>query len=160
MKEHDVPRSVWRNPIHFMAFGFGSGALPIAPGTWGTVAGVPIYLFICDFSFNTYLIITLIINFVGVWLCHKAAKDVGVHDHPGIVWDEISGYLITMIAAPVSWLWIILGLILFRVFDIWKPFPIRFIDSAVKGGLGIMLDDVLAAIYAWIVMKLLILIVT
>lgn len=149
-----APRSVWRNPIHFLAYGFGSGAIPVASGTFGTLAAIPIYYLMQNLSLPYYLIILLIITGVGIALCHITARDLGVHDHPGIVWDEIAGYLLTMVAAPQGWLWIWLGFALFRVFDIWKPWPIRWLDKYVQGGLGIMVDDLLAAVYAWVLLQL------
>ena len=146
------PNSVWKNPIHFTAFGFGSGTLPIAPGTWGTLVGILFYVLIQDVSLSIYLSITAIAAMFGIWICHVTAKDIGVHDHSGIVWDEIVGYLLTMAFAPQGLLWIILGFILFRIFDILKPWPIKWIDQKVKGGLGIMLDDLLAAIPAGVIL--------
>ncbi len=136
------------NPIHFLAFGFGSGVGPKASGTWGTLVAVPIFLLMQDLSLPLYLSLVAVITVVGIWLCDVTAKDLGVHDHPGIVWDEIAGYLITMIAAPSGWLWLVVGFALFRLFDIVKPWPIGVIDKEVDGGLGIMLDDVLAGFMA------------
>ncbi|OGT31948.1 MAG: phosphatidylglycerophosphatase [Gammaproteobacteria bacterium RIFCSPHIGHO2_12_FULL_35_23] len=152
--QHRAPTTVWTNLIHFLAFGFGSGAIPFAPGTMGTLVAIPIYLLIAQLSLPLYLLMVLILFVAGIWLCEIAARDTGVHDHPGIVWDEIVGFLITMIGVPPTFKWILLGFILFRLFDIWKPWPIRTIDRKVKGGLGIMLDDVLAAIFAFVIMQL------
>lgn len=153
LKTNITPPSVWTNPLHFIAFGFGSGAMPFAPGTWGTVAAIPLYLAIRHLSLSHYLIILTIAILAGIWLCDKVAKEVGVHDHPGIVWDEIVGYGVTMIAAPQGWQWIILGFLLFRLFDIWKPWPIKWLDRRAPGGFGIVIDDLLAAIYAWVVLQ-------
>jgi phosphatidylglycerophosphatase A len=147
-------RSVWRNPIHFIAFGFGSGTLPLMPGTWGTVVGVLIYLLLSPFSLWVYGVLTLILIVFGVWVCGVTAKDLGVHDYSGIVWDEVVGYLLTMLGAPKGWGWVVLGFVLFRVFDIWKPWPIRWVDEKVMGGLGIVLDDLVAAVYALIVLQI------
>jgi phosphatidylglycerophosphatase A len=147
---------VWRNPVHFLAFGFGSGALPLAPGTFGTLVAIPIYLLMAELPLAIYLGLVAIMTAVGIWLCQVTSRDLGVHDHAGIVWDEIVGYLITMIAVPVSWQWVLTGFVLFRIFDIMKPWPIRWADRQVHGGLGIMLDDVLAAVYAGLIMQLLI----
>ena len=138
----------WSNPIHLLAFGFGSGAMPKAPGTWGTLVAIPLYLFMQDLSLMAYLALLVVMTVAGVWICDVTTKALGVHDHPGIVWDEIVGYLITMILAPEGWFWLVVGFILFRIFDIAKPWPIRFIDRSVKGGFGIMLDDVLAGVMA------------
>lgn len=142
------PTSVWRNPVHFLAFGFGSGLVPKAPGTAGTVLAVIIYLLLPPLSLLIYALFLLATFSVGVWLCGKTAADLGVHDHGGIVWDEFVGYWITMFMAPAGWLWIVVGFGLFRLLDIIKPWPIKWIDKEVTGGLGIMLDDVLAGIMA------------
>jgi phosphatidylglycerophosphatase A len=152
--KHLAPRTVWTNWVHFLAFGFGSGAIPFAPGTMGTIAAIPIYLLFAWLPLGWYLFITLVMFVIGIWLCEIAAKDTGVHDHPGIVWDEIVGYMITMIAVPHTLKYILLGFVLFRFFDILKPWPIKPIDKHLKGGLGIMLDDVLAGVFALIIMKL------
>jgi phosphatidylglycerophosphatase A len=155
-----APASIWRNPIHFLAFGFGSGAMPVAPGTFGTLAALPIYWFMQPLSLWAYLAVVLAVCVVGVWLCDVTSRDLGVHDHGGIVWDEIAGYLITMIAAPAGWQWMLVGFVLFRIFDILKPWPIGWVDRRVHGGLGIMLDDVLAAVFAWAILQGLTLVIT
>jgi len=142
-----------RNPIHFLALGFGTGLAPKAPGTFGTLAAFPLYYLMMDLSLTTYLLITLVITVVGFWICDKAANDMAVHDHGAIVWDEIAGMLITLIAAPVSWLAVLIGFALFRFFDILKPWPIKLLDRHVKGGFGIMIDDVLAGIFAAICLQ-------
>lgn len=152
MKGGRVPASVWRNPVHFLACGFGSGALPIAPGTFGTLAAIPLYLLLQPLALWAYLGVTGMLFLAGIGLCGSTARDFGVHDHGGIVWDEIVGYLVTMIAAPPGWLWIAAGFLLFRFFDILKPWPIRRLDRGVSGGLGIMVDDLLAGVYAALVM--------
>lgn len=148
---------VWQNPIYFFAFGFGTGLLPYAPGTWGTLAGIPVFLLFASTTPAIYLLLTLVAFLFGVYVCEKVSKDIGEHDYPGIVWDEVVGFLITMWQVPVDLHWIIVGFILFRIFDIWKPYPIRWFDTNVKGGLGIMLDDVMAAIPAWLILQALLL---
>lgn len=153
MKSMITPKSVWKNPIHFIAFGFGSGASPFAPGTCGTAVGVLLYLLIKDLPLIYYAAIVMAAILIGIWICSVTERAIGSHDHRGIVWDEICGYWITMFAAPAGWLWIIIGFFLFRLFDIWKPWPIGLIDKKVDGGLGVMLDDVIAAVYAWIVLQ-------
>ncbi len=151
-------KNLWRNPIHFLAFGFGAGLSPVMPGTIGTLAAIPLYWLIADFPLWLYSLITLILIVVGIWICDVTSRDLGVHDYPGIVWDEIVGYLLTMLAVPVGWFWVIAGFVLFRIFDIWKPWPIGWIDRHVKGGLGIVVDDLMAAVYAWIILQLMALI--
>jgi len=155
VKRNRLPRSVWRNPVHFVACGFGSGAAPFAPGTFGTLAAIPLYLLLEPLAIWAFLAVVTLLFFVGIGICEQTASDFGVHDHGGIVWDEIVGYLITMIAAPQGWLWIAIGFILFRVFDIVKPWPIRRLDREVGGGLGIMVDDLLAGCYAALALYLL-----
>ncbi|MFK7815241.1 MAG: phosphatidylglycerophosphatase A [Gammaproteobacteria bacterium] len=143
-----ISKIVLRNPIHLLSFGFGSGLSPKAPGTMGTIVAIPIFLAICEFTLSLYLLVVVLIFLIGCWTSGKTAKALKVHDHPGIVIDEIAGYLITMIMVPITWYWVILGFLFFRLFDIWKPWPISIIDKQVKGGFGIMLDDVLAALYS------------
>lgn len=130
--------------------------LPVAPGTWGTLAAIPIYLLLVKSSLPIYLLFTIAAFLLGIWVSDKVSKDLMVHDHSGIVWDEVVGYLITMIYVPLNWIWIVVGFLLFRVFDVWKPQPIRYIDEHLKGGLGIMMDDVLAAIPAWLILQCLV----
>nr|HAT8712716.1 phosphatidylglycerophosphatase A [Legionella jordanis] len=156
MSMANLESRVWQNPIYFLAFGFGSGLMSVAPGTWGTLAAIPVYLLIAGEAVWLYLLLTLLAFLLGVWVCDKVSKDLGVHDYSGIVWDEVVGFLLTMTAVPLSASWIIIGFLLFRLFDIWKPQPIRMIDQHVGGGLGIMLDDLLAAIPAWIMLQLLV----
>lgn len=141
------------HPVHFLSLGFGSGLAPKAPGTFGTLAAVPLYWLLSAATLPVYLAVVIALTVLGVWLCDHTARALGVHDHPAIVWDEVAGYLITMIAAPAGWQWLLLGFVLFRLFDILKPWPIRWIDRQVHGGLGIMLDDVLAGAMAWLVLQ-------
>jgi phosphatidylglycerophosphatase A len=136
------------DPIHFLALGFGSGLLPKAPGTYGTLAAIPLYLLLAPVSVNIYLAIVIVMSLAGIYICGKAAKDAGVHDHGAIVWDEIVGFLITMFMVPISWQSIVVGFILFRIFDIFKPWPISYIDKNLHGGLGIMVDDIFAGLAA------------
>jgi len=156
ISRQSVPDSIWRNPLHFIAFGFGSGALPYAPGTWGTLMAIPLYLAVCDLSLSLYLMITLLSIIGSIWLCTKVSRDINVHDHQGMCIDEIVGFLVTMIHIPKSAVWIIIGFLLFRLFDIWKPQPIRMIDEKVPGGLGMILDDVVAGAASCLVLHLLI----
>lgn len=143
-----------RNPIHCLAFGFGSGLSPVAPGTMGTLVAVPVYLALQNLPIVSYLMVVIVLTVLGVYLCQRTALDLNVHDHPGIVWDEIVGYLVTMIAAPAGWIWMLTGFILFRFFDIVKPWPISWIDANIAGGFGIMLDDLVAAIFALMILQI------
>jgi len=136
----------------WISLGFGSGKGPVAPGTFGTMVGVLIYFILSDINVYLYIGITIAFYYLGVWASQVYSDHLGVHDHGSIVWDEIVGYMITMIAIPAEWQWMLLGFILFRLFDIWKPWPIRWLDEKVHGGTGIMIDDVLAGIYAWVIL--------
>lgn len=152
-----APASMWRNPVHFLAFGLGSGAAPWAPGTVGTAAAVIPYLLWIQFLSPVWFLVLLAVTFViGVWLCERTSEDLGVHDHSGIVWDEFVGYWLTMFLAPQGWEWALVGFVLFRFFDVLKPWPVKWADRRVAGGFGIMVDDVLAGVYAWIGMQVLI----
>jgi phosphatidylglycerophosphatase A len=146
-------KQLLKSSDHFFAFGFGSGLAPKAPGTFGTLAAVPIYWLIQDLSWPIYATWLIVTFALGVYWCDRSSKKLGVHDHGGIVWDEFVGYWITMFLAPTGWLWMLLGFVLFRFFDIIKPWPIGWLDRKVGGGFGIMIDDVLAGIYALIVLQ-------
>ena len=143
-----------RNPLHFLAFGFGSGLSPKAPGTAGTLVAVLLWPLLAGLPLSIYLAIVAVVPVTGFYLCGKTASDLGVHDHPGIVWDEIAGFWLAMTAIPVTWYWMLLGFILFRLFDIWKPWPIGWFDRQVDGGVGIMLDDLIAGLFAWVLLFL------
>lgn len=141
-------RALLRRPDHLLAFGLGAGLFPRAPGTAGTLVAVPLVLAMSALPTMAYLAVTVLMFFAGIWLCGRTATDLGVHDHSGIVWDEIVGYLVTVAWVPREGLWLVAGFVLFRLFDIWKPWPISVLDRRVKGGLGIMLDDLLAGLVA------------
>lgn len=150
MTQEAVPNSRFnmRNPVHLLATGFGSGLAPIAPGTFGTLAAIPFYL---AFTFSPlwgFVLFTLVVSIIGAAICGKAADDIGVHDHKAIVWDEFAGYFVTMCFVPFSWTAVIVGFVLFRFFDIIKPWPISVLDRKVHGGLGIMIDDIVAGFAA------------
>ncbi|MCE2573687.1 phosphatidylglycerophosphatase A family protein [Motilimonas eburnea] len=143
------------NPLHFLAVGLGSGLAPKAPGTFGTLAAIPLYLLLLPLSSAGYLGVLLVATLFGFWCCHQTSKDMGVHDHKAIVWDEFVGFWITMFAAPAGWVWIIAGFVLFRLFDVLKPWPISWLDKHLHGGIGIMMDDVLAGLAAFACLQLL-----
>jgi len=141
-------KQIMTDPVLFLAFGFGSGLAKKAPGTCGTAAAIPLYWLIIQAGLPIYSLLTIAATLAGIRICGIAADKLGEHDFGGIVWDEVAGYLITMWLVPFSWKALLLGFVLFRVFDIIKPWPIKWIDRKVQGGLGIMLDDVLAGVFA------------
>jgi phosphatidylglycerophosphatase A len=147
-EEGPVKPTPFKGVAQFFAFGFGSGLSPKAPGTVGTLAAVPFYWYLADTGLVTYTLVVLISAVVGVYICGVASRQLKVHDHPGIVWDEFVGFWITMWAVPVSIPWLVAGFVVFRVFDIAKPWPISVLDKRVHGGLGIMIDDVVAGLAA------------
>ena len=145
-RSNRLPRP--RSALHWIAFGAGAGLVPRAPGTAGTAIAIPIYLCIGTQPLAVHGLAVASVVLLGVWVCGRTARDLGVHDHPGIVLDEIAGFLITMTALPADWPWVVAGFVAFRVFDIVKPWPVSLADRRVGGGLGIMLDDVLAGALA------------
>lgn len=149
-----IPESVWKNPWHFIAFGFGTGCIPVAPGTFGTLIAIPLYLYLTTYSQTFYLIFLLAFIAFSMWLSEKVSREINVQDHQGMNIDEIAGFLVTMFHAPYGWGWIILGVILFRIFDILKPWPIKQVDERMHGGVGVVLDDVLAGIYSLIIIQI------
>ena len=152
-------KAILANPIHLLAFGFGAGLSPKAPGTMGTIVAVLIYLLLPSMPPIIYAGLILLSFVFGIWICGKTAEDLGVHDHGGIVWDEFVGYWVTMFMAPSGLFWVLLGFVLFRLLDIFKPWPIKWADKELAGGLGIMLDDVLAGIMAALCMKALVVLI-
>lgn len=147
-----------KNPIHFFAFGFGSGLIRPAPGTWGTLAGLLLSIFLWQLtqSATFFFILTLISFLFGCFICQKASDDLQVHDDGRIVWDEIVAIFMIFIFLPeYNWLSYILTFSLFRFFDILKPFPIRYFDEKLENGLGIMIDDIIAAIFTILSLKIL-----
>ena len=137
-----------KNPVHFLALGFGSGLIPLMPGTFGSLAALPLLIPFIWLSPYALLIAAVLASVVGIYLCGKTADDMQVHDHGSIVWDEVAGILLTFLWVPLSPLTVLLGFVLFRFFDILNPWPIKPIDKYLAGGLGIMLDDVVAGIMA------------
>ncbi len=149
-----TPRQILRDPVLFCAFGFGSGLIKFMPGTWGALAGVPLYLLLANLPAYAYLILTLVAFYLGVYLCGQAAAKLQSADHGGIVWDEIVGLLITMYGLPLESETLLAGFAAFRLFDILKPWPINWLDRNIKGGLGVMLDDALAGVFAALLLRL------
>ena len=141
-----------RQPVHFLAFGLGSGLSPKAPGTVGTLAAIPFAYGLLQLSPVFQLMIIVAAFLLGIYFCEKTANDLGVNDYGGIVWDEFVGYWIAVCAFPLSWQTLLIGFVFFRIYDVLKPWPISWLDKKIHGGLGIMLDDVLAGVFAWLAM--------
>ena len=139
-------------PSGFLAFGLGSGLSPIAPGTMGTLVAIPFAILLRDLSTPLFWGVLFALFWLGVWLCGRVSRKLGVHDHGGIVWDELVGYWLTVAFIPMQWPWLLAAFFVFRFFDIYKPWPIRQLDKNVAGGFGIMIDDILAAIYSMVVL--------
>lgn len=155
MKGMPLSVSLLKSPVHLLALGFGAGLSPKAPGTVGTLVGVAGYAFIEPLGWRAHGLIVLLAALAGIWICGESARRLGVHDHGGIVWDEIVGYWLTMWLAPPGWSWMLAGFVLFRFFDIVKPWPIRVLDRRVHGGFGIMVDDLVAGVFAALCLQLL-----
>lgn len=149
-----MPQPDMKNPVHFLAFGLGSGMAPIAPGTFGTLAAIPLWWLASRLPPGGYLVVLGLVVAIGPWLCGRTAKNLGVHDHPGIVWDEFAGFLLTMVWLPVTWGFAVAGFVLFRLFDVLKPWPIGWLDRRIPGGAGIMVDDLVAGLYAALALQL------
>jgi len=141
-------RLLFAHPVHFLAFGFGSGLAPKAPGTFGTLLGLPLFAALLLVPESLHLAVIALLFLAGIPICQKAGDTLGVSDHSGIVWDEIVAMLLVLEFTPAAWPWWIAAFALFRLFDIWKPAPIRHFDARLKGGFGVMFDDLLAALYA------------
>ncbi len=145
-------KHILTDPVMFLAFGFGSGLVKKMPGTIGTIAAIPVYLLFEQTNSYLYSVLTILVFVIGIRICDVAANQLGEHDFGGIVWDEIAGFLITMWFVPFSWYAVLYEFILFRILDIFKPWPIKWINQKPEGGMGIMLDDVLAGIIAAIIL--------
>jgi len=146
-------RFLLRHPAHFLGLGFGSGLAPHAPGTYGTLAALPLYAGLAWLPPSAQLAVIALLFLAGIPICRKTGTALGVADHGGIVWDEIVAMLLVLTCVPPTWAWWLAALLLFRLFDIWKPYPIRQFDARLKGGFGVMFDDLLAALYAIAVLE-------
>jgi len=152
--DKNLVRAVLTDPVNFLAFGAGTGLSPFAPGTFGSIPGVLLFWLTLDFGLYVQLGVAAALTLSGVWICGESARRIGVHDHGGIVWDEITGMYLTLLAAPFTLVGWMLAFALFRLMDIVKPWPIRDLDHRLGGGVGIMLDDLVAALYAAVVLGL------
>jgi len=146
---------LFSHPAHFLSFGFGAGLFPRSPGTAGTLVAFPMYWYLAPRLSDALFILVLIWAFaIGVWVCDKTGRELGVSDYGGIVWDEIVAFMLVLFFTPAGFIWQLLAFSLFRFFDIWKPEPIRHFDKTWHGGLGVMFDDILAAAYALLCLAL------
>ncbi len=146
--DRDITRADITHPAHLLALGFGAGLIKPAPGTWGSVVGAVVFAPLLLLPIGWYLIVLLAATVLGVYVCDKSARDWGVHDHGSIVWDEVVGMGIALMLLPFSWTSVLLAFVLFRVFDIWKPWPVNILDQKINGGWGIMADDMAAGLIA------------
>lgn len=152
---HALKKIVLGSPSGFLAFGFGSGLSPFAPGTMGTLVAIPFIFALKSLGNPGFWILLGLLFLLGVQLCGHVSRKLGVHDHGGIVWDEMVGYWLSAAFVPLQWPWLLAAFLLFRVFDILKPWPIRQLDKKVTGGFGIMIDDVAAALFTVIILAVL-----
>ena len=142
-------RFVFSHPAHFFALGFGVGVVPFAPGTLGTLLGFPLFYGLSAVMTDPLLLASIVFSFVaGIWFCDVTGRHLGVHDHGGMVWDEIAAFMLVLFFIPPQPLWQAFAFLLFRLFDILKPSPIRHLDKGIRNGFGVMLDDLVAAFYA------------
>ena len=153
LKINHAPKTLWRDPWQFIAFGCGSGASPLVPGTIGSLAAIIPYVLLAQLHAGWYLAIVALVFISGCTICQRVSAQLGVHDHRGIVIDEWVGMWLTLFSFPLNLFWVVCGFVAFRIFDILKPWPIRWVDQRVTNGVGIMLDDVLAALYANLVLQ-------
>lgn len=147
-----LKKIVFGSPSGFLAFGFGSGLSPFAPGTMGTLVSVPFIFALRSLNEVAFWAALILLFALGVYLCGHVSRKLGVHDHGGIVWDEMLGYWLSAAFVPLQWPWLLAAFILFRIFDILKPWPIRQLDKKVSGGFGIMIDDVVAALFTLVIL--------
>ena len=151
-----VLRPSWRflasHPAHLIAFGFGAGLVPVAPGTWGTLLALPIYWLVASqLAPADYLMMVGVLFGLGVWACEVTGRAIGASDHGGMVWDELVAFLLVLFFVPAELAWQAAAFLVFRLFDILKPPPIRYYERTFRNGFGVMLDDLVAAFYALLV---------
>ena len=147
---------LFKHPAHLIAFGFGAGLMPKAPGTWGTLVAIPFYFLALRLGGTPAVLACALILFgIGIWVSSITGRALGVADHGGIVIDEIAAFVLVLAFTPTGWLWLATAFVLFRIFDIVKPWPISYFDRTLKGGFGVMFDDFLAAIGAIAILLLL-----
>jgi phosphatidylglycerophosphatase A len=152
---HPSWRFLLRHPAHFIAFGGGVGLAPAAPGTFGTLLALPLYWLLAPWLEPLEYLLALAGLFaLGIWACDVAGRAIGVADHGGMVWDEIVAFLLVLFFTPATLFWQAVAFLLFRLFDIFKPPPIRYYERTFKNGFGVMLDDLVAAFYTLVVLAI------
>jgi len=154
MSDLRLSAALLKQPVHLLALGFGSGLVPRAPGTAGSLVALPLAWLMLTWPFAAKVAVVAAMFGAGVWICAESARRLAAHDHPGIVWDEIVGMLATCLVIPGDVRWLPVAFVLFRFFDIVKPWPIRDLDHRLRGGIGIMLDDIVAAAFAAVFLML------
>ncbi|PIQ43549.1 MAG: phosphatidylglycerophosphatase A [Gammaproteobacteria bacterium CG11_big_fil_rev_8_21_14_0_20_46_22] len=148
------PPSIWKNWVHFVAFGFGVGTWPM-PRTWACVVGTVLFLIFSHLPLTLYALLLLILFVLGVWVCEVTSSDLRKYSLDGIVFDQVVGVMVALYALPLTWKWVLLGFVVYRLFSIWKPWPTCWVKTNVMGGLGMMMDDVVAGLYTLIGLQLL-----
>ncbi len=150
-----APGFVLAHPAHFIALGFGTGLAPLAPGTAGTLLAFPLFILLNSLLTPLALFGLIVVFFgIGIWACARTGHDLGIADHSAMNWDEVVAMLLVLLLAPSGWVWWGVAFLAFRFFDVVKPPPIRNIDRAMKGGLGVMFDDTVAAFYTLLLIAL------
>jgi phosphatidylglycerophosphatase A len=149
-----VKYAFWKYPLHFLAYGFGTGLVPFAPGTFGSLIGVALFWFMAPLGAVSYAGIVVMLFVAGIFICGQTARDTSAVDPGFIVYDEIVGFAVAMYLMPREWRWIAAGFVVYRIFDIWKPFPIHIVEEKLQLGTAIMADDVIAGIYTLLILQL------
>ena len=146
--------ALWKYPVHFLAYGFGTGLAPFAPGTFGSLVGIALFWVMASLGAGTYAGVVVVLFIAGIFICGQTARDTAAVDPGFIVYDEIIGFAVAMYLMPREWRWIAAGFVIYRIFDIWKPFPIHRVEENLELGTAIMTDDVIAGIYTLIILQL------
>lgn len=148
-----LKRDVWQDPVVFIASGFGLGLMPVTPGSFATLGGLIVYFCIYHWPWWAYLAIFLLVTWLAIYLSDKLSKAYQLHDPTVVCLDEFSGILVTLFLVPPTWPYILAGFLLFRLFDIWKPWLVGIVDKSMDSGFGMVLDDIIAGIFAWIILQ-------
>ncbi len=146
--------ALWKYPIHTLAYGFGTGLIPVAPGTFGCLVGIALFWFLAPLGAGAYAGIVLTLFVAGIFICGQTARDMGAIDPGFVVYDEIVGFLVAMYLMPREWRWIAAGFVVFRIFDVWIPFPIQAAEEIGEIGTAIMADDIIAGVYTLVILQI------